>query len=289
MGTGIAENLRRAGFELTVWNRAPAKAAEFAAAGGRAAATPAEAAANVDVLTSCLFDDASLLSVLEGPDGVLSTLPQGAVHVSITTVSPGALARAEALHRAHGSMLVGGTVLGRPDKSASGELVSLVAGAPEARESANQVIRSYSQEVIEVGNEPSQAAAIKLSVNGALIGLIELIGEMNAVGQAYGIAPTTIAEALTRVLSGGPAEGYAHRIADQEYEPAGFAMAGGLKDVDLALSAADAVDASTPMLALARDRVLTALGLGWGAKDWSAIADISMMNAGLHPASRPSE
>lgn len=274
MGQGIASNIRRAGYDLTVWNRSTAAAAEFVHHGGTSAATPAEAVAGAAVVVSSLFDDASLFEVLVGPEGALAGMSPGAVHVSTTTISPDAMARAAALHREHNCSLVGATVLGRPDKAAAGQLVSFLAGPQDAVEASLPVVAAYSADTVVVGSDQSQSAALKLTVNGTLLGAIELMSEMNAFGRAYGIPGHLITDAIVRILADGPAAGYAERMELRDFEPAGFTMAGGLKDANLVIDAAADRSVKLPVLDQARDRILQALARGWETKDWSAIADL---------------
>src|ERR1700756_5473836 len=89
MGVAMATNLQRAGYPLVVWNRSADKARPLVAAGASLAESPAAAARGADIVISSLADDASLRAVLSGPDGVLSGLRPGAIHIGTSTVSPG--------------------------------------------------------------------------------------------------------------------------------------------------------------------------------------------------------
>src|SRR5437016_12073887 len=86
MGRSMAANLVKAGNEVTVWNRTPGKQVE----GARAAATPAEAAREAEVVWMCVSDTEAVEQVLFGPDGVERSLTQGMVIVDSSTISPGA-------------------------------------------------------------------------------------------------------------------------------------------------------------------------------------------------------
>lgn len=279
MGSGIAANLRQAGFPLVVWNRTPGRSADLEAQGARAAATAAEAVQGAEVVVSNLFDDASALAVLDGDDGMLAGLSPGAVHVSTTTISPSAARRLAERHAEHGSALVLSPVLGRPDAAAAGELIGLVAGPPEHVATAKPVIEAFSSTILEVGEDHGQAAALKLLFNGTLAVVIELVGEMLAFADTHGIDRDLAMLGITRVLTGaGP--GYAERILDRDFTP-GFSMDGGRKDVELVLQAAQESGASLPLMAATRDRYLTALAMGWADKDWGAVSDVSRALAGL--------
>ena len=104
MGLPMAANLVAAGHDVTVWNRTPEKAQQFAAEhGAHAAATPAEAAARADVVITMLADDRALLDVWTGAGGALTTVRPGTLAIDMATVSPGTIAHARpAAERARG-------------------------------------------------------------------------------------------------------------------------------------------------------------------------------------------
>ena len=77
MGAAMAANLRRAGFEVTVWNRTPGRAADLVALGAAEAATPADAARAADIVVTCVSDTPDVDAVLFGPDGVADGLAAG--------------------------------------------------------------------------------------------------------------------------------------------------------------------------------------------------------------------
>jgi 3-hydroxyisobutyrate dehydrogenase len=89
-----------------------------------------------------------------------------------------------------------------------------------------------------------------------------------------------------RLLRSPIYENYGALIAGGRYEPAGFKLEHGLKDVRLALGAGDEVSVPLPLASLARDHYLSALAWGWGERDWAALAEVSTVNAGL---ARPAE
>src|ERR1700682_1927332 len=88
IGSGLAQSVQRAGYHLTVYNRNESKTRSFAALGATVARSPREAASAVDIVITCLMDDASVLDNLTGDDGLLSGMRPGAIHVGTSTVSP---------------------------------------------------------------------------------------------------------------------------------------------------------------------------------------------------------
>jgi 3-hydroxyisobutyrate dehydrogenase-like beta-hydroxyacid dehydrogenase len=113
---------------------------------------------------------------------------------------------------------------------------------------------------------------------------LETMGEAAALVQAHGVAPAEFLNVLTNTLFAGPVyQGYGRLIAERRYQPAGFRLALGLKDVRLALQAAEAVHVPLPFASVLRDHFLEALAAGKAEHDWAAIADIAARHAGLEP------
>src|SRR6266849_10769224 len=89
MGSAIAHNLIKAGHDLTVYNRTRSRAEPFASMGARIAKTASEAAVDAEVLITMLADDAAVEGVIFAPGNAVHSLPAGAIHVSMSTISVG--------------------------------------------------------------------------------------------------------------------------------------------------------------------------------------------------------
>jgi 3-hydroxyisobutyrate dehydrogenase-like beta-hydroxyacid dehydrogenase len=281
MGSGIAHNVVAAGFETVVWNRGAAKAAPLVEAGAHAAGSPAEAVGQADIVVSCLFDDASVLAATTGTDGIIAGLRADAVHIGTTTVSPACTRALVEAHAAHGSSYAATHVLGRPDVAAAGELVIIAAGPAPVIERVRPVLDAFGRAVLVVGDDPQQATHAKLIANYTLIATLELIGEVYAWTEKAGVDKAAIKGLLDTMLPGPGIVAYNQRIFDRSFEPGGFALAGGLKDVTTMLAAAGEVQTPLPIANVVRDRLLSALGRGLGDADWAAITELSRMAAGL--------
>src|SRR5947209_6977344 len=112
MGTGMARNLMRAGHEVTVYNRTPAKAQGL---GARIAESPAEAATGVEGVISMLADDHATEQVTFGERGIVAGLARDAVHISSSTISTALARRLIAAHSARGQNYLSAPVFGRPE------------------------------------------------------------------------------------------------------------------------------------------------------------------------------
>ena len=286
MGSAMAANLLRAGHSLTVYNRTRGAAEPLERSGARVATTPREAASAAEVLVTMLADDAAVEAVLLGPDGALASLPRGAVHVSMSTISVALTRRLAEEHRAHGHRLVGAPVFGRPEAAAAAKLTVVAAGPADALERCRPLFDALAQAVEVVGEDPASAGVVKIGGNFLLAAAIEAMGEAFALIRKHGIEPARFMEIVNgRLLRSPVYENYGKIIAEERFEPAGFKLRHGLKDARLALAAADAVDVALPIAGLVREHYLGAIARGWGDIDWAALARVSAVEAGLEPAS----
>ena len=281
MGIGIARNILKAGFALTVYNRTAGKAQPLIDAGARSAASPSDAAAGADVVLSSLMDDQSVFDAVTGEHGVLAGLKPGGIHIGTTTVSPGCARRLAELHAAHGSTYIAAPVVGRPDAAAAGQLLTFVAGDPAAVARCRRVLEAYSHSQINLGTEHGTANSMKLAVNYVLVSVVELMGQVYAFAERSGIDLQIVNVMLASLFAAQGLKDYATRVRAREFEPAGFELTAGLKDVQLILQASVDTRVALPYAGIVRDKLLAALAHDMAHKDWSAIYEITRLNAGL--------
>lgn len=281
MGTGMAGTLLAAGHELTIYNRTRARAEAFAERGARIADTPADACRG-DAVVTMLADDHALEGVIEGEGGVLAGLAAGAVHVSCSTVSVALSERLAARHVAAGQRYVAAPVFGRPEAAAAGQLFVVAAGAADAVAAVTPVFDAIGRQTFVVSETPQAANLLKLSGNFLIASVIESLGEAMALVEKGGIDRKQYLEILTSTLFTAPIyRTYGGLIAERRFEPAGFAAPLGLKDVRLALAAAEDLRVPLPLASLLRDRFLTLLAQGGDRLDWAAIGGLAARDAGL--------
>jgi 3-hydroxyisobutyrate dehydrogenase-like beta-hydroxyacid dehydrogenase len=280
MGSGMASNLLKAGHAVTVYNRSPERAVALVAQGARAAGSVAEASGGEAVVTM-LSDDAAVEAVTFGADGILATLPGGAVHVSSSTISVALAKRLTAAHAEAGQSFVTAPVFGRPEAAAAAKLFVVAAGAPDAVQSAAPLFDAFGQRTFVVAEEPTAASMIKLSGNFLIASVIESLGEAMALVGKMGVDKQQYLEILTSTLFGAPVyKTYGGLIARGEFEPAGFAAPLGFKDVRLVLAAGEEMKVPLPVASLLRDRFLTLLAGGGDNLDWSAVGALAAWEAG---------
>ena len=281
MGAAMVANLLKAGHAVRVWNRTPAKAQALAAAGARVVASPAEAFAG-DAVISMLADDAALREVIDA--ALLMHAPRGLVHVNMATISvelAGTLARE---HAEFGLHYVAAPVLGRPDAAAAAKLTIIAAGAAEAIDRVQPLFDAIGQKTWRIGALPQQANVMKLAANFMLAAAVEALGEAAALLGGHGVAMRDFLDVITGGPFPGPVyAGYGGMIAEDRYEPALFKARLGLKDVRLALAAADAVATPLPVASVLRDSLLEAVAHGDGERDFAVLGKVAARRAGQNP------
>lgn len=280
MGTGMARNLVKARYSVTVYNRTAAKADALVADGAHRAASIAEAAEGEAVVTM-LANDAAADEVVFGPGGLLASLPKGALHVSASTISVELSARIAKAHAEAGQLYVAAPVFGRPDAAAAALLFIVAAGAPEAVAMAQPLLDAMGQRTFVVAERPEQANLAKITGNFLIASVIESLGEALALVGKAGLDKGQYLELLTSTIFGAPVyKNYGRLLIAPEGQPVGFAAPLGLKDIKLALAAGDALEVPLPLASLLRDRFLTLLATGGPDQDWSAVGLLAARDSG---------
>ena len=279
MGRPMALNLVKAGHRVRVWNRSPGAAEALRAHGAEPVATPAEAFRG-DAAVTMLADDAALRAVLmEG--GLLDQAERPGLHLGTSTISVALAEELAAVHGRAGVPYVSAPVFGRPDVAEAGKLNILAAGPEAAIAAAQPLLDAMGAKTWRFGEAPARANAVKLAGNMMIVAAIEAMGEAAALGEAHGVPAADLLDLLTNTIFSAPVyKNYGASIAAGRYEPPGFGLALGAKDVRLALAAAEAARVPMPLASVLRDSLLDALAHGDGEKDLAALATVSARRAG---------
>jgi 3-hydroxyisobutyrate dehydrogenase-like beta-hydroxyacid dehydrogenase len=285
MGQAIAGLLLGHGHRVIVWNRSPEPVATLVAKGAEAAARPADVTRS-DFLVSMLANDAAVRSVILD-QGVLEAAPPGLIHINLATVSVAFAQALAAEHRKRNLGYLAAPVFGRPDVAAEGKLNIVVAGDNATIARAEPVLSAIGQKTWPVGDRPESANAIKVAGNFMIASAIETMGEAVSLTRAHGIGAQQFLEILTSTLFAAPAyKVYGQMIAAEKYQPAGFEVTLALKDIRLALAAAEAHNVPMPFASTLRDNLMELIATGAADHDWGALALLAARRAGLDRSSQ---
>jgi 3-hydroxyisobutyrate dehydrogenase-like beta-hydroxyacid dehydrogenase len=283
MGMGMARNLIRGGHTVTVYNRSREKADALASEGARVASSPAVASRGADAVMTMVADDRALEQIVFAEDGIASAIGDDCIHLSHSTISTALARRLTAEHSARGQGYLSAPVFGRPEAAENRHLLVVVAGPGKHIERCRSLFDAIGRQTFIVGNEPWQANVAKVCGNFIIAGVIEALGEAYATLRKAGVAPESFLEIMNSLFGSQVIANYGRIIAQEQFEPAGFALQLGLKDVRLVLAAAEECAAPMPLASLVHDHLLSALAQGQGEMDWSSMTQVVARNAGLPP------
>ena len=282
MGAGMSRNLIKAGHDLVVYNRTRSRTQELQSLGAKVADTASEAAAGVEVLITMLADDRAVQDVIFEPGAVIESLPEGAVHISMSTISVDLSRRLAKSHAEKRQKYIAAPVFGRPEAAAAGKLFIVSAGPSESIEKCRSLFAAIGQKTFVINEDAPSANLIKLSGNFLTTTVIESLAEGFALMRKAGVDPQKFLEVLTESMFSAPVyKTYGGIIASEKFEPVGFKLPLGFKDNRLLLAAAEERSVPMPMASLIHDRFVAALAQGLEDADWSAIARVTYRNAGL--------
>jgi len=273
MGNGMALNLLRAGFPLTVYNRATARAEALAAHGAVVAPTPAQAAAHASVVLSMLADDTACRAVWSGDEGALAAMSPGSVAVECSTVSPKWIQELADAARRRNVRFADAPVTGSRMQAETGQLLFLAGGDDDTLGAVLPVLRSMSREVLHLG--PVGCGAQLKLINNFLCGVqVASFAEALAWIERTGLNRDT---ALGFLKRGAPGSGILNTMADRmtegKYE-VNFLLRLMAKDLRYAQEAAAARGLRLSIGESAERLFRAAQQQGHGEQDMSAVVEV---------------
>ena len=282
MGRAMAGRLLDTGHELIVYNRSDAAAEPFRARGARGVSTP-DAVLDAEIVITMLADDAAVDAVWIA-SGLAQRMSPSGIHLNMATVSLAMGNRLTELHRAGGSRYLSAPVFGRPSAAAKGQLDIVVGGDAAAIERCKPIFGELGRQHFIVGPEPAHANVVKIARNFLLATIVESLGEAFALTRKAGVGPEKFLDIITSTSMNAPAyKSYGRMMVEKDYTPT-FALKLGLKDVELALATAAAMQVPMPTADLLREQHLAAIAHGYGDRDWAALGEYIAQSAGLDRA-----
>jgi 3-hydroxyisobutyrate dehydrogenase-like beta-hydroxyacid dehydrogenase len=271
MGSAMAANLARAGFETCAWNRTPGRFGALAEAGAAEATTPADVARRSDVVVLSVSDTPDVEAVLFGPDGVAEGAHENLLIVDTSTISPSATREFAERLRARGADLVDAPVSGGSEGARNATLTIFVGGQDASVERARPVLEALGRTITHFGPVGS-GQAVK-AVNQVIIGGVYLaVAEGLVLALKAGLDPEKVVSALSGGVAGSwILQNRSGRMLANEY-PLGFRTSLHLKDLGIALELGRQVGAVLPLAALAQQFEDGLVGRGYGDEDNSNLA-----------------
>jgi 3-hydroxyisobutyrate dehydrogenase len=246
MGRGMAHNLLKAGFELRVWNRMASRADELVQAGAIAANTPAELAAESDVVIVCVSDTPDVVEVILGEQGVIQGAQSGSLVIDMSTISPQVTQEIAAKLKDKGVHMLDAPVSGGSEGAARGTLSIMIGGDVEQLERAMPLLQAMGKTITHVGGHGS-GQTVKLVNQILVVGNALAMSEALLFAQAGGVDLQRAFDAVSQGAAGswmlsnrGP------QILARDWRP-GFTIDLQQKDLRLVLAAADQM--GVPVLA----------------------------------------
>jgi 3-hydroxyisobutyrate dehydrogenase-like beta-hydroxyacid dehydrogenase len=270
MGSAMALNLVRTGNTVHVWNRSADKAQPLVSEGAVAASAPTDLA-SCEIVFAMLANDVATRDSIIG-SGLLGALAKSATFVNCATISIELARELSDAFASAGVAYVAAPVLGRPDAAAAAKLNIIAAGSDAAIARVQPLFDAIGQKTWRVGTEPVQANVAKIAANFLIASALESMGEAFAICSGNGLDPRELYEIVTNTLFGSLVyKNYGAQILERRFEPAGFQLKLGRKDVGLAESAGASAHASLPLAAALGGVFDRAIAAGDGDKDWSAV------------------
>jgi 3-hydroxyisobutyrate dehydrogenase len=274
MGSRMAANLRRAGFELKVFNRTRERAEAWAAEhGGAVADSPRAAAEGADVVITMVVDGPQVEAMLLGPDGAADGAPEGALFVDMSTIAPADARRLADVLRERGHGFVDAPVTGSAPKAEAGTLTIMAGGADEDMRRAQPLFEAMGETLVHAG-EVGQGQRVKVLSNAVSAVNCATIAQALVVGRREGVD----LDALVEVMRSGSAgstmlELKARPMLEHDFEPL-FKLEHMLKDVRLCLEEARLAGAGFPFAGLAGELYSAGMGRGLGDQDFAAVLEV---------------
>src|ERR1700724_249634 len=285
MGSGMASNLLKAGYKLTVWNRSAEKCKPFARKGARIADTPAAAVRDVDLVMYSLSNDQAVEEVVFGAKGILSGIKEGQVAIELGTVLPATSLRQKEAYAKRGVDFLDAPVFGSKQESAEAKLWIMAAGNKAIFEKVKPVLAKLGQTVHYFGKN-GNAAAMKLVGNLIVALELEALAEGLVLARKADLDLNTVMEVVKVADFRSPLlAGNGQNILKRDFSPS-FALKLMLKDAGLIEEFGDSLESPIPALRVVQKNLESAVDLGFGKENASALIKALENEAGVEVKTR---
>lgn len=263
MGQGMAANLLKAGFELTVWNRTITRMQDLVARGAHAGASPADVAARSDIIVTCVSDTPDVQTVILGEQGIIHGAGAGALVIDCSTISPQATREIAVSLGEKDIFMLDAPVSGGSEGAARGTLSIMIGGASDQFERALPIFQAMGKTITHVGGHGA-GQTVKLVNQVLVVGNCIAMCEALMFAQAGGVELQKTYNAISQGAAGSwMFTNRAPQIMARDWRP-GFTIDLQQKDLRLVLEAADELGVPIPVTSLVFQlyRTLQAQGVG---------------------------
>jgi 3-hydroxyisobutyrate dehydrogenase-like beta-hydroxyacid dehydrogenase len=285
MGSGMAANLVKAGYKLTVWNRNAEKCEPFARKGVGVADTPADAVRDAELVMYCLSNDEAVEEVVFGAKGILSGIKEGQIAVDMSTVLPATSLREQEAYTKRGVDFLDAPVFGSKQESADAKLWIMAAGSKAMFEKVKPVLEHLGQTVHYLGKN-GNAAAMKLVGNLIVALELEALSEGLVLAQKAGLDLNTVMEVVKVADFRSPLlVSIGQNILKRNFSPS-FALKLMLKDADLIEKFSNDLQSPIPAMRVVEKNLAAAVALGFGNENASSLIKALEKSAGVEVKAR---
>jgi 3-hydroxyisobutyrate dehydrogenase-like beta-hydroxyacid dehydrogenase len=285
MGSGMASSLLKAGYKLTVWNRSAEKCEPFARKGARVAATPADAVRDTELVMYSLSNEEAVDEVVFGAKGILSGIKEGQIAMDMSTVLPATSLREQEAYAKRGVDFLDAPVFGSKNESADAKLWIMAAGKKAVFEKVKPVLEHLGQTIHYFGKN-GNASAMKLVGNLIVALELEALAEGLVLAQKAGLDLRAVMEVVKVADFRSPLlVSNGRNILERDFSPS-FALKLMLKDADLIAKFSESLESPTPALPVVQKNLESAIALGFGEENASAIIRALEKEAGVEVKAR---
>ena len=274
MGLGMASNLQRKGFALTVYDINTTAVDTLAKLGARAAGSVADATRDMDVVITMLPNSAIVLDIVAGPDGVLAHASRGAIIMDMSTVEPDVTDRLAAAAIAQGNAFVDAPVGRLASHADRGESLFMVGATESDYATLMPLLQAMGSTIHHCGGTGS-GTRTKLVNNYLAVVSCQLNAEALTLSQRFGLSLEKTLDVIygTTATNGQLKIAWPDKVLKGDIAP-GFTIDLAHKDLTLIVEAANTVKSPMPIGAAAREAFSTARARGFGGNDFSAMVDV---------------
>lgn len=279
MGAAFIDRWRSAGREVVLWNRTAAAAESLAGDGVLVASSAASATSDSPFVVTMLTNGDAVRSVLlDG--GALAAMAPGSTLIDLSTIDVPSSEAVAAAAKVRGVHYVRGGVSGTPQVVRAGNAGLILSGPADAIAAAQPVLDEIAPNQSVVGNA-DQSRIVKIAVNSMLGGTMQLLAEATAIAEANGVDRSVFLDALDQTVMSSRFVSYKGAALRSRDYNATFTTSDLKKDMELAISTAEASGVKLAVGRAVLDRLVKAIESGYSKHDFLSLYCVQQKDSGM--------